>query len=149
MPLFCNVEITNMSESISHTGVVERIEGDTVFVRITQYSACSGCHARSMCSASEQKDKIIEVPDRSGAYRVDERVLICGQTSMGLRVVFLAFVVPLCIVLCGVVIGVHLRWGETLSGVVGLSLLLPYYYLLYLSRDKLKKRFVFTLKKLN
>ncbi|MFG6399076.1 MAG: SoxR reducing system RseC family protein, partial [Parabacteroides distasonis] len=53
-----------MSESINHTGFVEKIDGDTVFVRITQQSACSGCHAQSMCSASEMKDKIVAVPDR-------------------------------------------------------------------------------------
>ena len=70
-----------MSESINHTGFVEKIDGDTVFVRITQQSACSGCHAQSMCSASEKKDKIIEVPDRSGRFRVNEEVIICGQNS--------------------------------------------------------------------
>jgi len=75
-----------MSESINHTGFVEKIDGDTVFVRITQQSACSGCHAQSMCSASEKKDKIIEVPDRSGRFRVNEEVIICGQNSMGLGI---------------------------------------------------------------
>ena len=87
-----------MSESINHTGFVEKIDGDTVFVRITQQSACSGCHAQSMCSASEKKDKIIEVPDRSGRFRINEEVIICGQNSMGLQAVLLAFVIPLVIV---------------------------------------------------
>ena len=131
-----------MSESINHTGFVEKIDGDTVFVRITQQSACSGCHAQSMCSASEKKDKIIEVPDRSGRFRVNEEVIICGQNSMGLQAVLLAFVIPL-------VIGTNLQWDETTSGLTGLSLLLPYYCILYLMRDKLKRRFIFTLKKLN
>ena len=127
-----------MSESINHTGFVEKIDGDTVFVRITQQSACSGCHAQSMCSASEKKDKIIEVPDRSGRFHVNEEVIICGQNSMGLQAVLLAFVIPLVIVVGAIVIGL-----------TGLSLLLPYYCILYLMRDKLKRRFIFTLKKLN
>ncbi|WP_297901269.1 SoxR reducing system RseC family protein [uncultured Parabacteroides sp.] len=138
-----------MSESINHTGFVEKIDGDTVFVRITQQSACSGCHAQSICSASEKKDKIIEVPDRSGRFRVNEEVMVCGQNSMGLQAVALAFVIPLAIVVAAIVIGTNLHWNETTSGLTGLLLLLPYYCILYLMRDKLKRRFIFTLKKLN
>ena len=101
-----------MSESINHTGFVEKIDGDTVFVRITQQSACSGCHAQSMCSASEKKDKIIEVPDRSGRFHVNEEVIICGQNSMGLQAVLLAFVIPLVIVVGAIVIGTNRTMGR-------------------------------------
>lgn len=138
-----------MSESINHTGYVEKIDGDTVFVRITQQSACSGCHAQSICSASEKKNKIIEIPDRSGQFQANEKVMICGQSSTGLQAVLLAFVIPLVIVVGAIVIGTNLQWNETTSGLAGLLLLLPYYYILYVMRDKLKRRFVFTLKKLN
>ena len=48
-----------------------------------------------------------------------------------------------------IVIGTNLQWDEPTSGLTGLSLLLPYYCILYLMRDKLKRRFIFTLKKLN
>jgi len=53
------------------------------------------------------------------------------------------------IVVGAIVIGTNLQWDETTSGLTGLSLLLPYYCILYLMRDKLKRRFIFTLKKLN
>ena len=149
MPRFCNVEITNMSDSINHNGVIEKIEGNLVFVRITQQSACSGCHAKSMCAASECKDKIIEVPDYTGKFRVNENVAICGQSSLGLQAVLLAFILPLIIVVIAIVIGNNLQWKETISGLCGLFVLAVYYCILYFLRDKLKKRFIFTLKKLN
>lgn len=148
MPRFCNVEITIMSESINHSGIVERVEKDTVFVRITQQSACSGCHAQSMCTASEKKDKIIEIPDSSGRFQPNEEVMICGESSLGLQAVLLAFILPLAIVVTAIILGTNLHWNETTSGLTGLLLLLPYYYILYLVRDKLKRRFIFTLKKL-
>lgn len=138
-----------MSENISHTGIVERISDEAVFVRITQQSACSGCHAQSMCTASEKKDKIIEIPDRSGNFSVNESVVICGESSLGLQAVVLAFVIPLVIIVAAIIIGTNLAWEETTSGLTGLLLLIPYYGLLYLNRDRLKKRFIFTLKKLN
>ena len=141
MPRFCNVEITNMSESINHNGIIEKIDGGTVYVRIIQQSACSGCHAKSMCTASESKEKIIEVPDNSGKFHINEEVQLCGQSSLGLQAVLLAFVFPLIIVFAAIV--------TTTSGLTGLLLLVPYYCILYFLRDKLKKRFIFTLKKLN
>lgn len=149
MPGFCNVEITNMSESIQHKGVIERIEGNVAYVRIVQQSACAGCHAQAMCSAADKKEKIIEVPVHPETFRVQEEVWIEGQSSMGLKAVFLAFVVPLILLLVAIIAGTRLQWGETASGLTSLILLGFYYGILYLIRDKLKKRFIFTLKKLN
>ena len=149
MSRFCNVEITNMSETISHRGIVERIEGDIVYVRIIQRSACSGCHAQSMCTASEAKEKIIEITDNSRQFQVNQPVMIYGQSSLGLQAVFLAFVLPLIAVVLAIVIGTNLGWAETISAVIGLLFLVLYYGILYLFRDKLKKRFIFMLKKLN
>ena len=149
MPRFCNVEITNMSESINHNGIIEKIDGGTVYVRIIQQSACSGCHAKSMCTASESKEKIIEVPDNSAKYHTNEEAHLCDLSSLGLQAVLLAFVFPLIIVFAAIVTGTSMQWEETTSGLTGLLLLVPYYCILYFLRDKLKKRFIFTLKKLN
>ena len=150
MPRFCNVEITNMSESISHSGIVEKIENGVVYVRIVQQSACAGCHARGVCTVSESKEKTIEVPDdRSASFRVNEEVLVCGQASLGMQAVLLAFVGPLLVVLAAIILGSCLHWEETTIGIFGLVLLIPYYSVLYSLRSRLKKRFVFTLKKLN
>lgn len=149
MPRFCNVEITNMSENISHIGIIEKIEGSTVHVKIVQQSACSECHAQSMCCASESKDKIIDIQDSSGIFQVGEKVMIYGQSSMGMLAVLLAFVIPILIVVTAIALGTSREWDETVTGLSGLLLLVPYYYILYLLHNKLKKRFVFTLKKLN
>lgn len=138
-----------MNEGISHSGVVERVTDDRVFVRIVQLSACSGCHAQSMCSASEKKEKVIEVPDRSGQFQVNDPVALIGRTMMGMQAVVLAFVIPCVFVVMAIVVGALLDWPETMSGLIGLVLLSLYYGLLYFVRDKLRNRFVFTLKKLN
>lgn len=149
-PSFAMSRLQNMDNSINHNGRIEKIEDKTIFVRIIQQSACSGCHAKSMCSASEQKEKIIEVnvpiPNQ---YHINEEVLICGRSSLGLQAVVLAFVFPLILVITAIVAGYYLQWNETTSGLTGLILLVPYYSLLYLLRERLKKKFIFTLKKLN
>lgn len=138
-----------MNEHIRHNGIIERIEGDNIFVRIEQQSACAGCHARGICSASESKVKTIEVSKPSGTFHVNEEVTVCGQTALGLQAVWLAFVLPLLLVVAVVAVAIRLGWGEGLSALAGLVFLLPYYGVLYLMRNKLKKRFVFTIQKQN
>ena len=149
MPQFCNVEFAKMTDIIKHRGIVENIEGSHVRVRIVQTSACSACSVKGHCNASESKEKIIEVPDNSGKFHINEEVQLCGQSSLGLQAVLLAFVFPLIIVFAAIVTGTSMQWEETTSGLTGLLLLVPYYCILYFLRDKLKKRFIFTLKKLN
>ena len=138
-----------MSESVNHTGIVDKIDKERVFVRITQRSACAACHAHGLCTASEAKEKIIEIADRSGQFSLNEEVMICGESTMGLQAVTLAFVFPFVIVLLVIMVGTALHLKETVCGLAGLAFLIPYYYVLYLTREKLKRRFTFTLKKLN
>ena len=109
------------------------VQGDSFFVAV---------------SPDADKEKIIEVEDHSGAYEVGEQVTVWGQTSLGMQAVLLAFVVPLFIILVALIVGTELRWSETATGLSGLLLLVPYYYIMYRMRGRLKKRFVFRLAKI-
>lgn len=147
LPWFCYVDFAIMKDTISHNGVIEKIENGIVYVKITQQSACAGCHAKSMCTAADNKDKIIEVSDSSGSFLRDEPVVVCGQTSLGLQAVFLAFVLPLLIVVAVIITGNTLKWEDSISALAGLAILVPFYGVLYLFRDQLKKKFIFTIEK--
>ena len=50
-----------MADVIKHDGVVDSIEGNCIHVRIVQASACAACGAKSLCSAAESKEKIVDV----------------------------------------------------------------------------------------
>lgn len=149
MPWFCYVEITNMSESIQHQGKIEKIENGIIYVRIIQQSACSGCHAKGMCSASDMKVKTVEIPDSSGLYHVGEEVEICGKASLGMQAVGIAFVVPLVLMVLAIAVSTNLSWSDSVSSLLALIVLVVYYIVLYSLRGKLKRQFIFTLKKLN
>lgn len=137
-----------MKDNVNHCGVIKGITGNTIFVQITQQSACAECHARSMCTTADKKDKIIEVPDYSGTFHVNEEVVVCGESSLGLQAVAIAFVIPLILVFITVIAGKLNGWGDPLSATVALAGVAVNYGILYLLRDKLKKRFVFTIKKM-
>lgn len=140
-----------MTNTINHDGIVESTDGSTVFVRITQTSACSSCSVKNQCSSAESKEKIIEITNTGGyPYKVGDVVMLSGQTSMGMKAVFLAFVVPFFILIVSLFASISLTGGnEVLSALVSLGLLIPYYLIIWLNKNKLKKNFSFTIKPIN
>ena len=135
-------------EYIRHQGIVERIDNHKVFVRIEQKAACKDCHAGSVCLAADKKEKTIEVSDYSGSYTLQEEVIVSVRQFMGLYAAAMAYVIPLFLVILFVVAGVYISGSEAIGGIAGLSVLLPYYFILYLLQNKMKKRFIFSLSKM-
>ncbi|MCD7932617.1 MAG: SoxR reducing system RseC family protein [Tannerellaceae bacterium] len=138
-----------MGNEINHTGIIKEIGEHSILVKIVQQSACAGCHAKGMCSAVDNKEKIIEIQDSSGNFHVNEEVVISGKTSLGLQAVVLAFIIPLILIVATLITGSLIQWEESTNALIALFILLLYYCILYLNREKLKKKFIFTLKKLN
>jgi len=138
-----------MKNDIIHNGIIERIEYPFIFVRILQQSACSGCHAKSACTAADSQIKTIEIEDYSGNFQENEKVNICGKYTTGLQAVLLAFILPLLLILFSLIIGNSLTNNEMVIGMVSFIILFPYYSIIYLIRNKLKKKFTFSLSKIN
>lgn len=137
-----------MADIIKHRGIVEKIEGSHVIVRIVQTSACSACSAKGLCNASESKEKQIDVYEMNASYRIGEEVVLCGSTSMGMRAVILAFGVPVLILLTALFVTMKVTDEDALlSAFVALLAIIPYYLALYWMKDKLSKSFSFTIEK--
>jgi sigma-E factor negative regulatory protein RseC len=139
-----------MADLIKHKGIVEKIDGSHVTVRIVQTSACSSCSAKGLCNASESKEKLIDVYQSQVPCRVGEEVVVCGTTSMGMRAVFLAFGIPLLILLASLFVSMRMTDDDALlSAVIALCAVIPYYLIIYLCKDKLDRTFSFTIEKHN
>ena len=137
-----------MTDIIKHRGRVEKVEGSHVVVRIVQTSACSACSIKGHCNASESKEKLIDVFEVNASYQIGEEVVLLGTTSMGMQAVLLAFGVPLVILIVALGVTMHLTDGNALlSSLVGLLSIVPYYFAIHFSKDKLKKTFCFTIEK--
>ena len=50
-----------MSQTVWHSGIVDRTEQRKVVVRITSRSACGSCAARQACGLAEATEKLVEV----------------------------------------------------------------------------------------
>ena len=137
-----------MTDIIKHRGRVEKVECSHVVVRIVQTSACSACSIKGHCNASESKEKLIDVFEVNASYQIGEEVVLLGTTSMGMQAVLLAFGVPLVILIVALGVTMHLTDGNALvSSLVGLLSIVPYYFAIHFSKDKLNKTFSFTIEK--
>ncbi|MEG2573062.1 MAG: SoxR reducing system RseC family protein [Bacteroides sp.] len=139
-----------MEDIIKHQGIVESIDGSHISVRIVQTSACAACSAKGHCSSADSKDKLVDVYSTGNSYQIGEEVMIYGTTSMGLQAVFIAFVIPFIILISMLFVMMSLTQSdELLSALFSIATLIPYYILIYVCRNRLKKKFSFTLKPIN
>ena len=135
---------------IEHEGTIDNINGNQYTIRITQSTACSECHAKGACMTADTKEKMVDVLDTSGQFKLNERVLLSGKTSIGYKAVLWAFVLPLILMIC-VVFGSISIWhvGELQAAFMSLLALVPYYVILYMVRRKMGEKLAFSIKKLN
>ncbi|MCX6301301.1 MAG: SoxR reducing system RseC family protein [Bacteroidia bacterium] len=133
------------SGNIEHDGIVKSSDKKSVTVTISASSACAACHAEGMCSLSGRKEKIVEI---RGMYNVlpGDNVTILMKQSTGYSAVFLGYVLPLILVVALLIILASLSVSELTAGIGALAILIPYYFTLYIFRNRINKKFTFTLK---
>ena len=135
-------------DNIHHGGIISEINKEKILVSIFSHSACASCNAKGMCNISEMKEKIVEVNTPPGVnYKVGEEVTVLMKKSLGSQAVFLAYVLPFLIMISVLIILINLTGNEGLSGLISIAFLVPYFYMIYLLRDKLKKKFIFVIRK--
>ena len=133
-------------DSIIHPGIIVNISGETVQVKILSQSACSSCQVKSACAVAEMEEKMIEIDKSgSGSWNTGDKVMVRMEESMGRKAVLLGYVVPLVIIVVSVIIFLALLNHEGLAALLSILILIPYYFLLYFFRDRLKKEFRFRL----
>ena len=89
-----------MAKDISHTGKITGITPEFTTVEIVSSSACSSCHAKGLCGMSEDKIKTIMVPtDPYASYSVGDEVNVLLKKTMGLKAVWISYVIPLAILM--------------------------------------------------
>lgn len=131
-------------ENITHPGIIDKVSEDKVFVKILAMSACSSCHAKSMCSVAEIEEKIVEVKKEAGReYRQGEQVVVAMRKSLGGKAVFLGYLLPFLLLITVLIVVLTLSGNEGVAGLSAIGILIPYYTALYLLRDRLKKTFSF------
>ncbi len=132
---------------ISHTGTIIGITPEYTTVEIIAQSACAACHARGMCGVADESQKIIMVPtDPYAGYKVGDEVFVMLKRSMGMKAVWISYVIPLLILMILILSLSSVTVHEVYAGLAAIGGVALYYLVIYLFRDKLAKDFVFYIK---
>ena len=135
-------------EFIEHKGIVEKIEGSCITVKITSQSACASCHAKSACTISGSTDKFIDVYS-SQKFEPGNEVMIMGTQGQGFKAAWLAYVLPAILVMATLIITYTVSGNEALSGIMALLILIPYFLVLKMRNNGLKRTFSFNIRLIN
>ena len=130
-----------MSTIVKHSGIIEQISKTVVKVRIIQTAACSSCKLASQCNPSEKKSKTIDI------FNVGDEVVVAATQANGLSASLIGYGIPL-VLLVVVLVTVNILTGNELyAALLGILSLIPYYVIIYFLRDKLRRKFVFSIVK--
>ncbi len=133
---------------IEHAGVVKKVDDDSIIVSIIKNSGCASCEAKGSCNVSEVEEKEIEIRKFSEKYSVGEHVAVFFSESLGYRALFLGYVLPFLIVLAILIALTVAGVDEGMAGLFALGSLIPYYLALFLTRNRQRNKFSFSIKKM-
>ena len=129
---------------IVHAGKILEITPDFTTVQIIVSSACSSCHAKGLCGMSEEEEKVIMLPtDPYATYNVGDQVEVCTKMSMGLKAVWISYVIPLAVLMILILSLSAVIANEIVLGLVAIAGVALYYFGIWLFRDRLSNEFVF------
>lgn len=138
-------------ERIEHDGTVIAVDKDYISVELLSKSACAACHAKGVCGASDEAVKVVEVAQDittlTEDYQVGEKVNVVMTPSMGIQAIWLAYVIPLIVLLASVLVFHLCKAGELVMGLGSLGIVAVYYFGVWLFRNKISRIFIFSIEK--
>lgn len=133
---------------VTHNGIVISVDGVKASVKIEVQSACSGCHAKGLCSAADMAEKIIETVSEE-SLTVGDSVVVEMDEKLGFKAVWFAFLIPFILLVTTLFAAWNLSGSESVAAFAGIGILVPYFLGLVVFKKYFKKNFVFTCRKIS
>ena len=135
------------TNTVEHEAFVRKIDHKYIIVDVLAKSACLSCQLKGVCSVSDIEEKAVKVPvDNPQDYEIGSKVIVYMEQNQALNAVWLAYVVPLLLVLGVLILLISLKMEEGLAALLALAILPLYYFIMYLLRKKIAKKFDFKVK---
>ena len=132
---------------IKHSGKILEITPDFTTVQIVVSSACSSCHAKTLCGMSEDEEKIIMVPtDPYAEHKVGDEVEVLTKMTMGLKAVWISYVIPLAVLMILILTLSMVIDSQAVCGLSAVGGVALYYFVIWLLRERLETEFTFYIK---
>lgn len=131
-----------MENRISHEGIITKIDNDNIEVKILSKSACASCNIKTACNMSEMQEKIITIPaPKDKKLSIGQDVVISIRLGQANRAVIFAYVIPVIILISMIFILSILKIDEGINALISIGTLIPYYFVLFLLKDRIKRKF--------
>ncbi len=126
--------------------VILSVKGDLARVQFINESACASCHAKSACGAADTKLYEVDARIPQGeSFAVGEEVRVAVHNQQGYFAIFLGYVLPFLLLMLALVVTNLLGASELVMALGMLGVLAVYYFVLYLLRSRVSRRFSFTI----
>ena len=132
--------LMNYESRIEHEGIIQSADNGNLKVAMVVTSACTNCHARQVCNLADQEIKIVEVFDPQGSYRIGENVKVILTKKDAAFAIFYGYIFPFLVILLTLILSMVFLKNELKAGLMALIVLIPYYFVLYILRNKFKKK---------
>ena len=137
----------NASVCFEQKGIIESVQDNRITVRIDRGSACGQCSAKGMCNLAETTQRVIEISNSTEIFSVGEPVQVTMSRSMGNKAIILGYFIPFVLLISALLLLSFIGMPDWIAGVVSLLVLLPYFLILHIFRDRLRKTFIFSIHK--
>ncbi len=135
------------NSEISHRGRIVSITPEVTTVEIVSESACASCHAKGLCSLGDSTVKQVELPTRGwDNYQPGQEVDVVLRASMGHKAVWLAYVLPLLVMVAALLGTLSAGGTELTAGLIAIGAVALYYLVIWLLRGRLRNEYIFNIK---
>jgi sigma-E factor negative regulatory protein RseC len=136
-------------DTICKEGIVRAIHGDQIEVEITISSACSECHAKSICIPSDHKRETVLAQSLYGEhFEPGEKVQLVLKGSAGNKAVVLAYLLPFIVLMVALFSTYAITKSELAGVIVSVFFVVIYYIILKTQNKKIEQNFQFFVKRM-
>ena len=131
-----------MEHRVSHEGIVTEIDNNNIQIKILSKSACASCNIKTACNMSEMQEKIITIAaPKDKELTVGQEVRVSIALGQANKAVIFAYVIPSIILISMIFILNGFKIDEGINALISIGTLIPYYLILFLFKDKIKRNF--------
>jgi sigma-E factor negative regulatory protein RseC len=130
--------MTSEEQHIENIGFVTESRNGHVKVSLLG-GGCTSCH-NSLCMLGESKAKELDLEIRNELFRAGDEVVVKINPSSGYKAVMLFYLLPFFIMITALWFVIRLGYNEGIAGLASITLLVPYFGILYLFRNKLRSQ---------
>ena len=137
------------AEQIIHLGKVLSVDSSvgSIEILLEDGGDCGSCPAAKLCNhGPKSENKVVVMSDDT--FEVGEKVRVVGTEMMHRKAIVLALVCPCLLQIATMVMVYLLTLDESVAALSGLGLMLVFFIVLYVCRNRIAREFVFRVEKL-